>query len=233
MFRAYLVPSSGGTTLWIQQLDWNNPTSTTGSHLKRIISTNCCIHTVVPPDDRPRYARNMLRLTKYTKNKLCNKLVFLYTIMSRYTANITENINVILEVYFLLLPQILTNRHVLKDVYKPFFHFISTFSLTDKAHCPPPLSDSILPHCLFLRMTLKCRDNFLDYFPLSSTNAFPVLIRSRSRGVPFLSTHCSWLSYHVSWLLKTILLDSVFALAKSEVSCKTISFLCLFHSSVW
>ena len=27
-------------------------------HLKRI-STNCCIHMVVPPDDGPRYARNM------------------------------------------------------------------------------------------------------------------------------------------------------------------------------
>ena len=25
----------------------------------RIISTNCCIHTVVPPDDGPRYARNV------------------------------------------------------------------------------------------------------------------------------------------------------------------------------
>ena len=25
----------------------------------RIISTDCCIHTVVPPDDGPRYARNM------------------------------------------------------------------------------------------------------------------------------------------------------------------------------
>jgi len=36
--------------------DWNNPTRTTDSHLKRIISTNCCIHTVVPPDDGPRYA---------------------------------------------------------------------------------------------------------------------------------------------------------------------------------
>jgi len=33
-------------------------TRTTDSHLKRIISTNCCTHTVVPPDDRPRYARN-------------------------------------------------------------------------------------------------------------------------------------------------------------------------------
>ena len=32
---------------------------TTDSHLKRIISTNCCIHTVVPPEDGPRYSRNM------------------------------------------------------------------------------------------------------------------------------------------------------------------------------
>ena len=33
-----------------------NPTRTTDTHLKRIISTNRCIHTVVPPDDGPRYA---------------------------------------------------------------------------------------------------------------------------------------------------------------------------------
>jgi hypothetical protein len=31
----------------------SNPTKTTNSHLKKIISTNCCIHTVVPPDDEP------------------------------------------------------------------------------------------------------------------------------------------------------------------------------------
>ena len=54
------------------------PSRTTDSHLKRI-STNFCIHTVVPPDDWPTYARNMQRLTKYTKNRLCIKLVFLYT----------------------------------------------------------------------------------------------------------------------------------------------------------
>jgi len=30
-----------------------------GTNLKRIISTNCCIHTFVPPDDGPRYVRNM------------------------------------------------------------------------------------------------------------------------------------------------------------------------------
>jgi len=26
---------------------------------KEIISTSCCIHMVVPPDDGPRYARNV------------------------------------------------------------------------------------------------------------------------------------------------------------------------------
>ena len=36
-----------------------NPTRTTDSRLKRIISTNGCKHTVEPPDDGPRYARNM------------------------------------------------------------------------------------------------------------------------------------------------------------------------------
>jgi len=97
-FRAYLGSSSGGTTVCIQQLVLiilfrclsvvlvglgcqSNPTSTTNSHLKRIISTNCCIHTVVPPDHETRYAQNMYRLMKYTKNKLCIKLVFLYTVI--------------------------------------------------------------------------------------------------------------------------------------------------------
>jgi hypothetical protein len=50
---------------------------TTDSHPERTISINCCIHTVVPPDDGPRYARNMYRLTKYVENKLCIKLVVL------------------------------------------------------------------------------------------------------------------------------------------------------------
>jgi hypothetical protein len=58
----------------------SNPTRTTDSHLKRTICTNCCIHAVVPPDDGPRYGRNVYRLTKYTENKLCIELVFLYTI---------------------------------------------------------------------------------------------------------------------------------------------------------
>ena len=30
-------------------------TRTTDSYLRRTLSTNCCIHTVVPPDDEPRY----------------------------------------------------------------------------------------------------------------------------------------------------------------------------------
>jgi len=40
-------------------LSCSNPTRTTDSHRKRMISTNCSIHTVVPPDDGPRNARNM------------------------------------------------------------------------------------------------------------------------------------------------------------------------------
>jgi len=68
----------------------SNPTTrTTDSLLKRIISTNCCIHMVVPHDDGHRYARNKHRLTKYTKNELCIKLVFIYTIISRRTVNKT------------------------------------------------------------------------------------------------------------------------------------------------
>jgi len=49
MFRAYLGPSSGGTTVCIQQLVLIILFS-----LKMTISTNCCIHTVVPRDDGPR-----------------------------------------------------------------------------------------------------------------------------------------------------------------------------------
>ena len=40
------------------------------------LQSNCCVHTVLPPDDGLRYARNMQRLTKYTQNKLYIKLVF-------------------------------------------------------------------------------------------------------------------------------------------------------------
>ena len=109
MFRAYLGPSSGGTTVCLQQLvlsilfRWlsvvlvgqqsskkNNKyqllctygcTSwwwawTTDGHIKRIISTNCCIRTVLPPDDGPRCARNMWRLTKYTKLLVVHQVGF-------------------------------------------------------------------------------------------------------------------------------------------------------------
>jgi hypothetical protein len=62
---------------------------TTDSNLKRTISTNCCIQTVEPPDDGHRYARNMSRLTKYTKTKLCIKLVLFYTIILRCTIHKT------------------------------------------------------------------------------------------------------------------------------------------------
>ena len=68
-FRACLGPSSGGKTVCIQQLVIIvlfvrlpvvlNPSRTTDSHLKRAIGTNCCTHTVVPPDDGLRHARNM------------------------------------------------------------------------------------------------------------------------------------------------------------------------------
>jgi len=44
---------------------------------------------VVAPDDEPRYALNMWRLTKYTNNKLCIKLVVLYMIISICTVNKT------------------------------------------------------------------------------------------------------------------------------------------------
>ena len=64
MFRAYLGPSPGGKPVYTHN-NWYllffdyNPTRTTDSHLKRIINTICCIHTVVPPDDGHAYARNM------------------------------------------------------------------------------------------------------------------------------------------------------------------------------
>jgi len=57
MFRAYLGPSSGGTTVCIQQL--------VVIILFRWLSVvlvgleSSCIHTVVPPDDGPRWDRNM------------------------------------------------------------------------------------------------------------------------------------------------------------------------------
>ena len=88
MFRAYLGPSSGGITVCIQQLvliilflmtvccpGWIG----SDRQSSKRISSNCCIHMVVPPDDGPRYTWNMYGLPKYTKKMLCIKLVFLYT----------------------------------------------------------------------------------------------------------------------------------------------------------
>jgi len=121
MFRAYLGPSSGGTSAFIQQfvltilfrclsvvLD-SNPSGTADSHLKIIISTNCFIHTVVPPDDGTRYARNMYRMTKNTTNMLCIKLIFLYTIiffdyyffMTLSTSNFTFRTSLVLCAIFM------------------------------------------------------------------------------------------------------------------------------------
>jgi hypothetical protein len=64
IFRVYLGPSLGGTTVCIQQLVLiifldDIPSRTTDSHLKRIIITNSCIRMVVPSDDGLRYARNL------------------------------------------------------------------------------------------------------------------------------------------------------------------------------
>ena len=111
MFRAYLGPSSGGTTLCIQQLVliilfqmtvYCLVGQESNQHNRRliiiIIISTICIHTVVPPDDGPRYAQNMQRLTKYTKNKLCIKLVFPYTIPSDHLYGQTSVCNLMLAV---------------------------------------------------------------------------------------------------------------------------------------
>jgi hypothetical protein len=59
MCKCVLSPGVNPTAV-DKYIDINiNPTRT-DSHLKRTVSTNCCIYnTVVPPDDGPRYARNM------------------------------------------------------------------------------------------------------------------------------------------------------------------------------
>jgi len=44
---------------WLDGNCNSNPTRTTDSHLKITVSTNCCIHKVVPPYDGHRDARNM------------------------------------------------------------------------------------------------------------------------------------------------------------------------------
>ena len=67
MFRAYLGPSSGIPIQPGQQSSKKN-------YKYQLLYTYD-----LPPDDGPRYARNILRLTNYTKGKSCIKLVFLYT----------------------------------------------------------------------------------------------------------------------------------------------------------
>jgi len=62
MFRAYLDPSSRGASVCIQQLVFII-----------LFLKNCLLSC----------------LTKYTKNNLCIKLVFLYAIISRCTVNKT------------------------------------------------------------------------------------------------------------------------------------------------
>jgi len=59
MFRAYIGPSSGGTTVCIQQL----VLLILFRHTKRIISTNSCIHTVVPPGEGPTLLLLLLLLS--------------------------------------------------------------------------------------------------------------------------------------------------------------------------
>jgi hypothetical protein len=43
-----------GTVVPVGLEPGSNPTGATDSHLKRIITTNNCLHTVVPPDDGHR-----------------------------------------------------------------------------------------------------------------------------------------------------------------------------------
>jgi len=103
MFREYLGPSSG-----VQPYVYNSwyllffldssPTRLTDSHLKRIISTNCCIQTVYAWLG-PRYSRNVevdeIYIYIYTKNKLCIKLVVLQVyIESHGQQNIKSKISV-------------------------------------------------------------------------------------------------------------------------------------------
>jgi hypothetical protein len=84
MFRAYLGPSSGGTT---------NPTRTTDSHLKRTVSTKCCIDTVyllmigLDTPETCRGWRNILRIS-------CASSWFSFRRSERYLApawNRTQN----------------------------------------------------------------------------------------------------------------------------------------------
>jgi hypothetical protein len=89
MFRAYLCPSSGGTTIYIYIYIYNNLYLLLFLDNCLLSWLDCCIHTVASPDDGFRYARNMNRLTKYTKNKLCIKLAILYTTFTNLLCHLT------------------------------------------------------------------------------------------------------------------------------------------------
>jgi len=80
MFWTSPGSSSGGTTVFTQHMVFVILyTEYICYSVHRITNTMCRINTVVPPDDGPGELRNMYRLliklTKYTKNKSCTKLV--------------------------------------------------------------------------------------------------------------------------------------------------------------
>jgi hypothetical protein len=77
MFRAYLDPSSGGTTVFIQQ--WV---------LIIIVFRWLSVVLVRLEPIQP----GQQTVTKYTKNNLCINLVFLFTSISRCTVNKTYNL---------------------------------------------------------------------------------------------------------------------------------------------
>jgi len=55
LYFVNLYMFSGVSRPIIRRYNRNQPTQQ--SHLKRIINTNCCTRTVVPPDDGSRHAR--------------------------------------------------------------------------------------------------------------------------------------------------------------------------------
>jgi hypothetical protein len=86
--------------------------------LKRIKSANFYIHTVFPPDVGLRYARNMYRLTKYTKKKLRTKMVFLYTVILKNYFNNQLNAQFLYSIRICMLRYNL--RHV-SSINMPIF----------------------------------------------------------------------------------------------------------------
>jgi len=64
MFRETMFPSSGETTVFMRHLVLSGMQVAPyipDSHPYRITSTECCINTVVSPDDGPIVTRNMYR----------------------------------------------------------------------------------------------------------------------------------------------------------------------------